>query len=317
MQMKAMFRSIAAAAALVGATLATVPTAAQAGPITKDIETPVPREGEIALKPAGAASATLPEGWIQAPNGALIVHNVSKPTLTPFLPPAGKANGTAIVIAPGGGFMMLSISSEGYDVAKWLASKGIAAFVLKYRLEPTPKDAAGLFAALSRQLSGNDLSKIKPLLDAGTTIATEDAKEAMRLVRANAAKWHIDPKKVGFMGFSAGAFTTMNLAYTSDASTRPDFIAPIYGPLSTPTDAVPDAPPPMWASIAADDPILGKTDFGLLNAWRARGGSVEFHMYAKGGHGYGFAGTPGTTTVHWSEHFLEWLESRGLYAPDK
>ena len=306
--------SLAFAAALALGPCFTTLASAQQMPAMQDYATPPAMAGEIELKTTTPGLASEPESWVRV-GKSFLVHNVSRPTLTPFLPPAGKANGTAVVIAPGGGFMMLSMSSEGWDVARWLASKGIAAFVLKYRLVPTPATSTGLMTTMAGRLGGKDRFESAQWFADGTRMATEDAMEAMRLVRANAAKWKVDPGKVGFMGFSAGAFTTLSLVTKSDATTMPNFVAPIYGPLGTPTGPLPASLPPMWTSMAGDDPILGKTDFGLLNAWRTGGGTVEFHLYEKGGHGYGFAGTPGTTTVNWPGEFLAWLQSRGLYSP--
>jgi dienelactone hydrolase len=304
-----------AAAALLGISPCIAPAAfAQQPPAQQDNATPPVMPDELQLKTGSEALATAPEGWIKAGN-SFLVHNVGRPTLTPFLPAPGKANGTAVVIAPGGGFMMLSMSSEGWDVARWLASKGITAFVLKYRLTATPPTAPGLMATMATRLGGADRFERAQWFVDGTRVATEDAMEAMRTVRANAAKWNVDPKKVGFMGFSAGAFTTLSLVGKGDVATMPDFVAPIYGSLNTPETPLPASVPPMWTSIAADDPILGKTDFGLINAWRSKGGAVEFHLYDKGGHGYGLAGTPGTTTVNWPAQFLAWLQARGLYTP--
>lgn len=302
---------IRAAALLCIAGMAGIPASAQQAPLLVEVPAPAALSGEMRLKTATPALATAPESWVRLGN-SLIVHNVAQPTLTPFFPPAGKANGTAVVIAPGGGFMMLSMNSEGWDVARWLASKGITAFVLKYRLDATPTTAAGLFTTLAGRIGKTDMIAA-PWFTDGLRVATEDAKEAVRVVRANAAKWKIDPNKVGLMGFSAGAFTTLNLVTTSDAASMPNFVAPIYGPLGTPATPLPASLPPMWTSIASDDPLLGKTDFGLINAWRANGGAVEFHLYEKGGHGYGFAGTPGTTTVNWRADFLAWLQSHQLY----
>lgn len=300
------------AAMAFGAGPAALPASAQQAPPMQEIPAPKAFGGEMQLKAATQALASEPESWVRIGN-SLIVHNVAAPTLTPFLPPAGTANGAAVIIAPGGGFMMLSMNSEGWDVARWLASKGVTAFVLKYRLSATPAAANGLFSLMAARLGGKDDFRVAPWFIEGRRIATEDALEAMRVVRANAAKWHLDPGKVGFMGFSAGAFTTLSLVEASDAATMPSFVAPIYGPLGTPAAALPATLPPMWTSIASDDPLLGKTDFGLINAWRRNGGAVEFHLYEKGGHGYGFAGTPGTTTVNWRADFLAWLQSRGYY----
>jgi acetyl esterase/lipase len=268
--------------------------------------------GELQLKTDSPALASVPENWVRI-GTSYIAHNVAKPTLTPFLPAAGTSNGTAVVIAPGGGFMMLSMSSEGWDVARWLASNGITTFVLKYRLTATPPDAAGLRSTMGERLADRKSFERTQWFADGTRLAVEDASEAMRLVRENATRWNINPAKVGFMGFSAGAFTALALVNRNDPSTTPDFVAPIYGPMNTPLAPLPPAVPPMWTSMAADDPILGETDFGLLKAWRSKGGSVEFHLYDKGGHGYGLKGTPNTTTASWPQAFLNWLESRGLY----
>lgn len=315
MSLATMFRAVSCAVAAMAVTTAQPASAQQQSALRDNIAPPL-MPGEIELKSGSPALAMLPEGWLQV-GRSIIVHNVSKPTLTPFLPPAGTGSGAAVVIAPGGGFMMLSMSSEGWDVARWLASNGIAAFVLKYRLLPTPGDAAGTFATMQQRLrTAKPFQRAEWFLD-GTRLATEDALGAMRLVRANAAKWSIDPRKVGFMGFSAGAFTTLNLVSKSTPPAMPNFVAPIYGSLGTPFEPLPDALPPMWTSIAADDPLLGKTDFGLINAWRAKGGSVEFHLYEKGGHGYGLAGTSGTTTVEWPNDFLAWLRTKDFYTPTK
>lgn len=307
-----LFRMVIANAAIMAMWLAIANSAQAQTPTIIDSATPPLLPGEMQLKAASPALATAPESWIKIGNSYL-VHNVAKPTLTPFLPSAGKGNGTAVVIAPGGGFMMLSISGEGWDVARWLASNGITAFVLKYRLTATSADAVGLRLTMASRLANRKSFQRAEWFTNGNRVAVEDAAEAMRVVRANAARWNLDPAKVGFMGFSAGAFTTLGLVTRNDPSTMPNFVAPIYGSMSTPANPLPPVVPPMWTSLAADDPILGETDFGLLNAWRAKGGTVEFHLYDKGGHGYGFSGTPRTTTVNWPQDFLNWLESRGFY----
>lgn len=266
--------------------------------------------GEIVLPVEGRAGPpSAAEAWLGA-KGQRIAHNVSTPTLTPFLPEPGKASGAAMIVAPGGGFMMLSMDSEGYEVARWLASHGVAAFVLKYRLLPTPASAEGLRQQMVGVLTGGP----KPLAEVvarGEPLAVADAASAMRLVRARAGEWKIDPQKVGFIGFSAGAYTTLGVTLQADASARPDFIAPIYGPLNRPQAALPKAPPPMWTAISADDPLFGKTDFGLVTAWRDAGVPVELHYYENGGHGWGFNGANNTTTTHWTAPLLWWLQAHG------
>lgn len=307
MKFKQTLRRMIAGVALTSLMAVAVPCAAQ---LEDQVASPA-MAGEIELETAVPAGAAASENWARM-NDAYLVHNVSRPTLTPFFPPAGKANGTAVVIAPGGGFMMLSMSSEGWDVARWLASQGVTAFVLKYRLTPTPPDMPGTMAAIRQKLFSGDEAARAEVFREGTRLATDDAKQALSLVRANAAKWKIDPGKIGFMGFSAGAMTTLALVRESGPATMPAFVAPIYGPLSTPAVPLPTKLPPLWTSLAADDPIFGNDDLGLVSAWKATGATVELHLYAKGGHGYGYAGVPGTTTVHWPEQFLAWLRSNGF-----
>jgi acetyl esterase/lipase len=275
-----------------------------------DIPAPKAPPGAIALKAPAPQTPAPPETWsMSSSDNVPVVQNVSAPTLTPFLPPPGKATGAAVIIAPGGGFVLLAMEHEGWAVARWLQGHGVAAFVLKYRVLPTDPGAAGLDKAAAEFSAPAERLR---RLQAGGKIATEDAQEAMRVVRARAAEWHVDPARIGFMGFSAGAITTMGLAYADDPQTRPAFIAPIYGGLGAPARPVPANPPPMWAAMAADDPLFGKTDFALIPAWEAKGGSVELHLYEKGGHGFGYPGRPGTTTLGWPDEFLAWMRARGL-----
>jgi len=286
-------------------------TAAAAAQATRgDIPPPPQPPGAIVLKaPAPAANAT-PESWsISSSDNVLVVQNVTVPTLTPFLPAKGKATGAAVIIAPGGAFVLLAMDHEGWKVARFLQAHGVAAFVLKYRVLPTEPKAAGLEKAGA---AFNDPAERARRLRDGVRIGTEDAQEAVRVVQARAGEWGIDPARIGVLGFSAGAIVTMNLAYTDDPATRPAFIAPIYGGLGAPLRPVPANPPPMWAAMAADDPLFGKTDFALIPAWEAKGGSVELHLYEHGGHGFGYPGRPGTTTLQWPTDFLAWLKARGL-----
>ena len=289
------------------AALAASPVTAQA---RRDIPPPAQPPGAITLKtPGSAAAAGTPETWTMAGDNVPVVQNVTTPTLTPFLPAKGKATGAAVIIAPGGAFVMLAMDHEGWAVARWLQSQGVAAFVLKYRVLATEPKAAGLQKAA---VAFNDPAERARRLRDGVNIATEDAQEAMRVVHARAKEWGVDPERIGFMGFSAGAIATMNLVYEAEPGTRPAFIAPIYGGLSAPLRPIPDGPPPMWAAMAADDPLFGKTDFALVPAWEAKGGGVELHLYEHGGHGFGYPGRQGTTTLQWPGDFLAWLRAKGL-----
>ena len=283
----------------------------------RDIQPPSAPPGAITLKaPAPPASAP-PETWsMSGSDNVPVVQNVSTPTLTPFLPAAGKATGAAVIIAPGGAFYLLAMEHEGWAVARWLQAHGVAAFVLKYRVHPTEPKAAGLEKGLAA-MSALPAAQRLAVLNEGANIATQDAQEAMRLVKARAVEWHVDPARIGFMGFSAGAITTMSLVYADDAATRPAFIAPIYGGLGAPAKPIPKSPPPMWAAMAADDPLFGKTDFALIPAWEAKGGTIELHLYEKGGHGFGYPGRAGTTTLGWPDQFLTWMRARGLLTAPK
>jgi len=278
----------------------------------RDIDPPPQPAGAIVLQAPPPAAPAAPESWtIARPGDVPVVQNVTVPTLTPFLPPRGKRNGTAVIVAPGGGFTVLAMDHEGWAVARWLQSQGVAAFVLKYRILPTEPKAAGVDkadAAFSQP--AEQLRRLRE----GTRLAVADAQEAMRLVRARSGEWGVDPERIGFMGFSAGAITTMGLVYANDPATRPAFVAPIYGSLGGPMGQIPDHPPPMWTALSADDPLFGKTSFALLPAWREKGGTAEFHLYETGGHGWGYPGRTGTSTTQWPADLLAWMRARGLLA---
>jgi acetyl esterase/lipase/lysophospholipase L1-like esterase len=240
-----------------------------------------------------------------------VVYNVADPTLTAYLPNPNNANGTAVVIAPGGGFHALSINSEGVEVAKWLNAKGITAFVLKYRLvHSLTDDPAG-------ELTGK-MNK-KPLDEANaieTAMCIADGKKAVEYVRTHATDFKIDPKRIGFMGFSAGGYVTMGVGLTYTPENRPDFLAPVYpymGALSkkpVPTDA-----PPLFVVVANDDQLqLAPASAAIYGDWLAAKKSAEMHVYAKGGHGFGMRkqDLPSDT---WIERFGEWLEVQGFLQP--
>jgi len=277
------------------------------------IPQPVESAGAIALGTSGVQGSTAPESWFQQ-DGKPFVRNVTRATLQPFLPDPKKATGLAVIIAPGGGFLMLSMDNEGWAVARALADRGIAAFVLKYRLLPTPAKTAEFEAAVAAMFAnaGNPAGRLRPddlARDRLDQIA--DAKAAFALVRARAREWKVDPARVGMIGFSAGAMTTM-ITTLAAPETKPAFIGPIYGSMEA-VKVPPDAPP-MFAVIAADDPLFAKKGFGVLDAWQAAGRPLEFHMYQAGGHGFGL-GRMGTTSTDWLPAFLHWLEVGGLLRP--
>lgn len=238
--------------------------------------------------------------------GLLAVRNVTHPSLTVFRA-SGKANGTAVIVAPGGAFLGLEIDKEGWDVAKRLASHGITAFVLKYRTLPTPADQKLFLAELTKMIQGQKAVFAPPADTPPEALA--DGIAALRFVRAHAGDYGIDPHRIGFMGFSAGGFLARTLVEKGGAE-RPDFVAPIYpnmGPMQVPADA-----PPMFVAVAADDFLLNREQgLPLVEAYRAAKRPLEFHLFADGGHGFG-AGKPGTATAHWLDQFLLWLDVTGL-----
>ena len=239
--------------------------------------------------------------------GGRMVRNVSQPTLTPFLPDPDKATGAAVIVAPGGGFKFLSMDNEGYPIAQWLADHGVAAFVLKYTLNSTSADdatfgseAMRMFAAASAK--GGNILPTEPR-------ATQDAFAALEYVRGHAATWRIDQSRIGMIGFSAGAITALNVMLKAKPAQQPAFVGYIYGPMTAVT--VPEAAPPMFAALAADDELFGQQGFGIVDAWHKAGKPIELHAYEKGGHGFG-AGKAGTTSTGMLEEFLAWMRSRGL-----
>jgi acetyl esterase/lipase len=272
-----------------------------------------PEPNAIPLNTGKVENQPAPESWFRQ-WGEPMVRNVSNATLTPFLPEPGKANGTAVIVAPGGGFRWLSINNEGWKVAKLLNAQGVTAFVLKYRLQPTPETLEGLKESMNRTLSnagagapaGNQPPR-PPRPDLTNQLQDAEAAYAMIVSRAN--EWHIDPKRIGMMGFSAGAGLTMHSTLNSKTM-KLAFIAPIYGgmgPVEVPKDA-----PPLFTAIAADD-FLFRGQFGLIKSWFDAGRPVEFHLYQNGGHGFG-AGYPNHPTYWWFEVFTHWLDINGFLA---
>ncbi len=258
----------------------------------------------------GSESATYPEVWSMAFGREQWIRNITRPTLTPFLPKRGTGNGAAVLVIPGGGFQFVSISNEGWPVAKWLADHGIAAFVLKYRVERTPESGEEFGKAMmARFQAPRSDAPLSPEMLATIELARADAQTALRMIRSNASKWGVDPKRVGMLGFSAGAMTTMATTLANAADARPDFIAPIYGFMTSVTP--PPQPQPMFAALASDDPLFGRQGFGLIESWQKAGGSVELHFYEGGQHGFG-AQTKGTTSDLWFTEFMAWMNAKGF-----
>ena len=290
-------RRLAAVSALLACTLA-APALAQ-----NDKMTPIaipPQPDAIVLGTGPLPGATTPESW-HSQYGSIFARNVTVATLTPFLPDPAKASGAAVIVAPGGGFRTLSMNNEGWDVAKALAGKGVAAFVLKYRLQQTPRD-----------LDEFARPGPPPNLSAGLAPQIADARAAFALVRSRAKAWKVDPERIGMAGFSAGAMLTMATTLQGQDA-KPAFIANIYGPLA-PVKVPADAPP-LFIALAADDPLFGNSGFGLVDSWRAAKRPVEFHLYEQGGHGFGMYRKT-TTSTGWFDDFARWLGMHGYLKGD-
>jgi acetyl esterase/lipase len=264
----------------------------------------------IVLGTGGVKDQPASESWFRQ-WGEPMARNVTTATLTPFLPDPAKATGAAVIVAPGGGFRWLSMNNEGWKVAKALADRGIAAFVLKYRLFPTPGTLEGLkesmnrtFASAAKPADGApaDAKPRPPTWD--LTNQLEDAEAAYALILKRANEWHVDTQRIGMVGFSAGAGLTMHCTLHSKTMTLA-FIGPIYGgqgAVEVPKDA-----PPLFVAIASDDPLLFHGDFGLVKSWWEAKRPVEFHLYQNGGHGFGL-GYPDRTANGWFPVFVHWLE---------
>lgn len=235
-----------------------------------------------------------------------VVTNVVIPTLTRYAPAAENANGTAVIICPGGGFHALSINSEGVDVAKWLNGKGVTGFVLKYRLVPTGKDGVVEMMGKKREKIDEDMRATYPL-------ALADGLAAMKYVREHAGEFGISPERIGFMGFSAGGSLTTGVALNYTPQSRPNFVAPIYAYLGILGEAeVPKDAPPLFALAASNDPLgLADDSVELYSKWLAAKKPAELHMYAKGGHGFGMK-KQNLPSDQWIELFGAWLDGQGL-----
>jgi len=230
------------------------------------------------------------------------VKNVHDPSLTVFLPPPDKASGAAVIVVPGGGHRLLVFNAEGRDPAQFLASLGIAAFALRYRLAREE----GSSYSIERD-------------------ARADTYRALRLVRSRAAEWHVDPTRVGVMGFSAGGELAGLVAFgggEGDSTAadpvdrmngRPDFAIFVYpGPLAVPP-SLPKTAPPAFLVAASDDPCCAVPTIQLLHQYRDAGIPVEAHILAKGGHGFNMGQRSNLVSVHtWPQRLADWLTDIGM-----
>lgn len=264
----------------------------------------------ILLGTGGVEGQPAKETWFRQ-WGDPMARNITTATLTPFLPKQGKANGAAVIVAPGGGFRWLSLGNEGWEVAQALADKGIAAFVLKYRLQPTPESLDAFkesmnrtFAAAAPPVDAPKDGAVRPTpppMDLSNQL--KDAEAAYAMIVKRAKEWGVDTTRLGMIGFSAGAGLTMHATLHSKIM-QLDFIGPIYGGMGA--VEVPKNAPPMFNVIATDD-FLFRGQFGVIDSWFKAGKPVEFHLYQNGGHGFGL-GNPNRTSNKWFDAFIHWLD---------
>ena len=245
-----------------------------------------------------------------------VVRNVTQPTLTAYLPQPANATGAAVLVAPGGGFRMLSIDTEGHQVAAWLAARGVAAFVLKYRLVETPASQAAFgqqmveFLTAIQQDSRMKGAAFGERMVSIGRLAIEDASQALKVIRRRAGEWHIDPDRLGMLGFSAGGFAICGVLFGAETA-RPNFAGLMYGAGMPEGAAATRSLPPLFVAVSADDFLVGETVFDFSQRLRTADVPHEFHAYRRGGHGYG-TNAQGMSSDHWIEEFHWWMEDLGV-----
>jgi len=236
-----------------------------------------------------------------------LVYNVSQPTLTVYAPDPKIANGTAVILCPGGGFYILDMKNASVDVAKWLNEKGITVFLLKYRLAQifNDKPVQEVYDHISKGDLEEKTNTVIPL-------AINDGKEALKYVRAHAVEYGISSSRIGIIGFSAGAAVSEAGAIFYTADNRPDFVASFYGALPAAFDGpVPADAPPIFLAAATDDRFGAHANtLALYSKWIAAKRSAELHIYAKGEHGFGMK-KQNLPVDGWTDRFIEWLKMNG------
>jgi acetyl esterase/lipase len=243
----------------------------------------------------GSEKWTYKESSVNVPGTGTVVFGVTEPTLTVYLPEKSRATRTGVIIAPGGAFVALAMDVEGVEVARWLNKRGIAAFVLKYRI--MEKKGEGL----PKNMDWDEAAKY----------GIADGVQAIKMVREHSKEWGVAPDRVVFVGFSAGAMVTSGVLLQEDEALRPNYAAPIYGAPFGVMPKIPAKLPPVFMAWAQDDPLVLSYVEKFYAALMAAGHKPEAHIYMAGGHGFGMR-TPGATSDHWIDEFYWWLQAQGL-----
>lgn len=254
----------------------------------------------IPLWPKGAPGSEARAAEAEKTEGSNVV-NVHNPSITPYIP-AKDATGTAVIICPGGGHSKLCLGHEGYALAQWFQERGIAAFVLKYRLA---REKGSTYTIQDHAMA--------------------DARRAIRLIRSRAAEWRVNPERLGILGFSAGGELAAFAAMKSDPgqkdaadvieqqSSRPDFQALIYPGTSGLFEAAKGMPPLFIAAGYGDRKDISEGMATLYLKYKAAGVKAEMHMYSNAGHGFGYRpDAKPSGAARWPERFTEWLTDSGL-----
>ena len=253
-------------------------------------------------------------------------EKVNDPTLTISLPDADKANGTAVIICPGGALISLSWQSEFQDIARWLNARGIAAIGLKYRLRNGFPDMSKVDTTkgMPRRITVTEFAEIKnananpSVLKGGDPEidnALNDALKAMEIVKVHAKEWGIDESKIGFMGYSAGGGVAVNATVKASPELMPAFLCSLYGPALDDV-VVPKNAPKLFIGVHADHPSVAAGCLALFMEWKKAGVDAELHIYGdKTGGLFGGAGPQAdknTPNGAWQEAFYSWLVANGF-----
>ena len=261
--------------------------------------------------PPGSENWNWTEGeTYKNPLNTKIVYNVTQPTLIAYLPDPAVANGSAVIICLGGGFHVLLIDSIGTKLATELTKKGIAVFILKYRLAQSFTDDPWKEVTNLMKDSLKFIQKIAPVVK----LAGDDLNASFSYILQHADEFKVDKKRIGVMGLSAGGALAANLAYNYTLETRPAFVAALYTRINSVkrTTIQQDAPPLFIAAAMDDSTTSVSNSVSLYNDWMSSKHSTELHLYTKGGHG--LRGFPAES---WINRFEEWLDVLGFLKPKR
>jgi len=281
-------------------------------------------------KAPGSEDWTFSERVMEGPGGSKTYSNVVNPTLTIYLPDPAAANGVAIILCPGGAMRMLGFA-EPERTAEWLNARGIAAFILKYRVVPDIRPAsAGMASPVSptagapaRKIGmgmGNELSFREILNRNGNAnpapdnqehlrvirMAIADGQQAIRVLRRDAAKYNLDPKRIGILGFSAGGGVAIGTAVMESSDAYPDFVATVYGP-SLVDVVVPEQGAPLFIAVMDGHFNVTNGCAALYALWKEAGRPVEIHVYD-----HAFGPASGMPVATWTDRLYDWLLARKI-----